>query len=154
MILLSHREEDWKKEGERKGKGVVMLRVGLDNTMTKVNRGEERLYLTYRLILLLREGRTGTQDRILKVKIKKKKKERRRSGAYWLLMAHSACLLIQPMNTSPRVALPTVAGPFYINHQSRKWLTGLLIANLMGTFSQLRGSSFQMTLDCVKVTKS
>jgi hypothetical protein len=75
MILLSYREEDWKKEGERKGKGVVMLRVGLDNTMTKVNWREERLYLTYRLILLLREGRTGSQDRILKVKIKKKKGE-------------------------------------------------------------------------------
>ena len=69
-----------------------------------------------------------------------------------LLMACSACFLIEPRNTSPGVmALPRMDW-ISINHQLRKYPTGLCTAQSHRGIFSIEVPSSLMTLPCVKMT--
>jgi hypothetical protein len=86
--------------------------------MTKKQVEEERVYLahTSKSLFIIREVRIGIQTG---QEPGGRSSCRGHGGVLLtglLLMACSACFLIEPRTTNPRVALLTQAGPYPINH--------------------------------------
>lgn len=79
------------------------------------------------------------------------KQKSQRNAPYCLLLYGFPSLLSE--DHLPRVALSTMGWVFRINHQSRKYTTGLPTCQPYGDIFSVKSLSSQMTLTWVKLTK-